>query len=260
MIGRLFRRAASFEVPRGILPQGQRVYAIGDIHGRLDLLDQLLAELRRDNAGRGPGEAMLLFLGDLIDRGPESAQVIDRAIALQRDEVFSTRFLIGNHEEVFLSSLAGDERSLKLFTKIGGRETILSYGVSEEQYNAFSYEELLEELPRLVPQAHTDFLNGFEDMIVLGDYAFVHAGVDPLEPLARQQTASLRWIRNNFLDHKGDLEKVIVHGHTISEEVEYRRHRIGLDTGAYRTGKLTAMGFEGDRHWVVDTSTVGQPA
>lgn len=105
-----------------------------------------------------------------------------------------------------------------------------------------------------VPAAHRPFLAGFGDMAIVGDYAFVHAGVRPDAPLSEQRTADLRWIRSPFLDHRGTLEKMVVHGHTVLEEVEYRTHRIGIDTGAYRTGRLTALALEADTDWVLQTA------
>lgn len=230
-----------------------RVYAVGDIHGRLDLLEQLLALIDEDCAARGPATTQLIFLGDLIDRGPESAQVVERLFQLKQSRG-DTRFLCGNHEEVFLSVLAGDEKALRFFSRIGGRETILSYGLSDDEYCALDYPGLMTALQRRVPRHHVDFLASFEDLILCGDYAFVHAGIDPDVPLPQQRSKDLRWIREPFLQFRGTLEKVIVHGHTISEEVAFAPHRIGLDTGAYATGRLTAMGFEGSERWVLSTA------
>ncbi len=254
MLRKLFKAAAPRPAkPKASLPAGQRVYAIGDIHGRLDLLRALVARIEADDSARTAAKTSLILLGDLVDRGPQSAQVIDylRDLAASRAPG-STRFLLGNHEEVFLAALE-DEKSLRFFTRIGGRETILSYGIDEDRYAALDYAELRDELRHRVPPEHVAFLNGFEDMIVLGDYVFVHAGIDPASPLAAQRPKNLRWIREEFLSHPGPLEKVVVHGHTIFDEVSYGTHRIGLDTGAYMTGNLTAMGFEGDTRWTLDT-------
>lgn len=240
--------------PIATVPQGVRIYAVGDIHGRLDLLQALLAKIEADDLARGPAETHLLFLGDLIDRGPQSAQVVERLQLLASDRPAGrTRFLLGNHEEVFLMALQGDEKALRFFTRIGGRETILSYGIDEAEYSQLDYAELLRTLIARVPQSHAAFLSDFEDLILFGDYAFVHAGIRPHEPLDRQRPKDLRWIREEFLDFQGPLEKVIVHGHTISQEVDVLPHRIGLDTGAYASDKLTAMGFEGDGRWTLQT-------
>jgi serine/threonine protein phosphatase 1 len=254
MFAQFFRRRAVDFRPEGSVPAAQRVYAIGDIHGRLDLLDALLAAIEADDARRGPAQARIIFLGDLIDRGPSSAQVVDRAMELSAGP-WNCQFLLGNHEEVFLQALSGDLKALAFFTRIGGRETIFSYGISEEEYRNSDYPELHALLIERVPASHIEFLQRFEDMIVVGDFAFVHAGVKPGQALENQRARDLRWIRSEFLDHNDGFEKIIVHGHTITEEVEVRSHRIGLDTGAYSSGKLTAMGFEGGERWVLDTTS-----
>jgi serine/threonine protein phosphatase 1 len=252
LISALSRTSTLSEGLHGAVPAGQRIYAVGDIHGRLDLLDDLLERIESDDAARGLAETHIIFLGDLVDRGPHSAQVIDRlmTLATQSNRV---SFLLGNHEEVFLKVLEGDEKALRFFLRIGGRETILSYGISQAEYDACDYAELLELVHARVPDSHATFLNGFEDLIIAGDYAFVHAGVRPDLPLEAQKPAALRWIRDEFLDHRGPFEKVIVHGHTIFDQVTLGPGRIGLDTGAYETGRLTAMGFEGTERWILQT-------
>ena len=237
-----------------VLSPAKRIYAIGDVHGRLDLLEDLLQKIGADLSARPGPASTLVFLGDLVDRGPESAQVVEYLRQLQIARApGSTRFLLGNHEEVLLAALAGDDKAFRFFCRIGGRETILSYGVDENLYADLDYSELLEAFQALVPQAHIEFLNTFEDMIVEGDYAFVHAGIDPRRPLADQRIKDLRWIRDAFIDFAGSHEKVVVHGHTIARDVEQLPNRIGLDTGAYVSGKLTAMGFEGSERWVLQT-------
>jgi serine/threonine protein phosphatase 1 len=243
------RRSAE-TAPAGAIPSGERVYAIGDIHGRLDLLDLLLASIDEDDSRRGPAHTRYIFLGDLIDRGPQSAQVIDRVRAFHAARP-STQMLLGNHEEVFALAARGDMAALKLFARIGGRETVLSYGISERDYFEAGFPELMTMLQQAVPAQDLAFLDTFDDMVIVGDYAFVHAGVRPDESLANQRVSDLRWIRDEFLDFRGALEKIVVHGHTITDDVEQRRHRIGIDTGAYRSGRLTAMGFEGSERWVL---------
>lgn len=257
MISKLFpsRRRAAEIVPT--LPEGQRVYAIGDIHGRADLLDDLLARIAADDATRGPAETSIVFLGDLVDRGPDSAGVLDRLITLA-DTHPRVRFLLGNHEEIFLGALDGEPKALRLFCRIGGRETVLSYGMAASEYERLDYEELVHRLAHLVPAAHRAFFDRFEDMVVIGDYAFVHAGVRPDTPLDQQRGGDLRWIRDPFLDHRTPLDKMVVHGHTITETIETRAHRIGIDTGAYTTGRLTALGLEGSQNWHLQTE--GTPA
>lgn len=230
------------------IPDGLRVYAIGDVHGRRDLLDALLERIDADDAQRAPLEPRLIFLGDLIDRGPDSAAVVERAITIA-DAAPHTCFLMGNHEEVFLKVLGGDLAALKFFCRIGGRETILSYGLTATEYDELDYEGLMAAVLELVPPAHRQFLARFVDMVEIGDYVFVHAGIRPDLPLAEQKPTDLRWIREPFLGSNARHEKMVVHGHTITSQVEVRSNRIGIDTGAYVTGQLTALGFEGERWW-----------
>ncbi|MFZ2996189.1 metallophosphoesterase [Sphingobium sp.] len=254
MIRRLFSAfaAAPIDAPRGLVPDGQRIYAVGDIHGRLDLLDDLLDRIAADERTRPVSAVSLIFLGDLIDRGPQSAQVVQRLLDLSRDHA-GVRFLMGNHEEVFLKALAGEQGALSFFLRIGGDATMLSYGVEEAQLAGADPAALHALMQAHVPADHGAFIEKFEDMIVIGDYAFVHAGVSPRVPFARQSTSALRWVRDEFLNHGKALEKIVVHGHTISEDVEQAIHRVGLDTGAYASGRLTAMGFESDARWVIQT-------
>ena len=225
-----------------IVPEGERYYVLGDIHGRADLLDAMIAAVEQDDAARPPAATTVVLLGDLVDRGPDSAGVIDRVMAWQEER--QVRCLAGNHEEMFLGAFE-DQAILRQFVKHGGRETILSYGINKARYASLTMDELFAELPHLVPTAHRDFLRGLEDVIVAGDYAFVHAGIDPALPLEEQVGSALRWIRQPFLDHAAAHSHVVVHGHTITEDVEERHNRIGIDTGAYRTGRLTALILEG---------------
>lgn len=250
----LRRRTRQGSASSATVPHGQRVYAIGDIHGRLDLLDLLLDRIARDDRARGPAESHLILLGDLVDRGPDSAAVVDRAIELERTRPH-THFLLGNHEEVFLKAIDGDLKAMAFFARIGGKETILSYGISDEAYRDTDYAQLLELWRAHVPPEHIAFLNRCGDMLVFGDYAFVHAGLRPGRPLDQQKPSDLRWIRDEFLDHQEGFEKIVVHGHTIAEEVEMLPHRIGLDTGAYLSGKLSAMGFEGTERWILQAAS-----
>ncbi|WP_338061673.1 metallophosphoesterase [Sphingomonas panacisoli] len=194
----------------------------------------------------------LIFLGDLVDRGPDSAGVVERVRKLAASDV-DVRVLMGNHEEVFLAAVRGDLPALRFCCRIGGRETMISYGISQEEYERLDYAELAERLTEIVPAEHTDFIAGFEDVIVAGDYAFVHAGIRPNVAIAEQRQKDMRWIREPFLDYEGTFEAFVVHGHTILEDIDERSNRIGIDTGAYVTGKLTALGLEGADRWVLQT-------
>lgn len=253
MVLKLFKRAIQPAAAEACVPAGVRVYAIGDIHGRLDLLDDLLFRIEADDQSRGDGiETQLIFLGDLVDRGPNSAGVVQRALEL-KESGRPVRFLMGNHEEVFLKAMQGSREALRFLVKIGGRATILSYGVSAEEYDALDYDDLADLVAARVPQAHIDFIAGFENQIQVGDYLFVHAGIRPRVPLEEQTGGDLRWIRQEFLDFRGDHGLVVVHGHTITEDVEERPNRIGIDTGAFASGKLTALGLEGGERWFLST-------
>lgn len=259
MLGRLFRKAAP---PRALpaVPPGERVYAIGDIHGNLDLLSDLIRKIDADSAARSPARTTIIFLGDLVDRGPDSAGVIEAAMGLaQNGDGPTVRFLKGNHEEVFQRAASGDERALRHFIRMGGRETILSYPISEPDYDELTIEELAQRLLTLVPRAHVDFVTDFENCIVIGDYAFVHAGIKPGVPVAQQKTGDLRWIREGFINDNSPHDKMIVHGHTIFDEVDMQPNRIGVDTGAYRTGRLSALGLEGTDRWVLQATGEAHP-
>lgn len=234
------------------VPAGQRVYAVGDIHGRADLLDSLLARIEEDAAGRGAAETMVVFLGDLVDRGPDSRGVVERLIAFSRGPVPS-RFLMGNHEEVFLRALTGDIKALKFLLRIGGRATVLSYGVNDAEYRELDFEGLAAHLRDKVPEEHVRFLSSFEEMIEVGDYLFVHAGIRPGIDVDAQRASDLRWIRDDFLQHRNSFGKLVIHGHSITEDVDIQSNRIGIDTGAYESGRLTAIGLEGAERWFLST-------
>lgn len=234
------------------IPEGQRVYAIGDIHGRDDLFAELLDLIRADNAARGPARVTLILLGDLVDRGPQSAEVVERAIRL-RDEFGDLRLLIGNHEECFLAALSGDVRQLRYFMRIGGDATVASYWNSDLKLDEATFEEVTERFPAMVPTAHVNFLTSGEDVVEIGDYAFVHAGIRPGVALEKQIRSDLRWIRGDFLNDKRDHGAMVVHGHSIQEEVDEWPNRIGIDTGAYKSGVLTALAIEGSERRYLKT-------
>ncbi len=239
------------EVPH--VPRGYRAYAVGDIHGRLDLLDRLLAAVEEDLDRRPSRKAMLVFLGDLIDRGPDSRGVVER-LRTYRHEVLRPYFLAGNHEEVLLRLLAGERGILSNWLKYGGAECLLSYGVDPEALAEVSERAALAVIKEAIPADHIRFISSFADTLKLGDFLFVHAGIRPGIDLSLQNQSDLRWIRSQFLDHEGDHGFVVVHGHTISDAVDSRPNRIGIDTGAYRTGILTALALEGSERWTLDTS------
>ncbi|OYX60300.1 MAG: serine/threonine protein phosphatase [Novosphingobium sp. 32-60-15] len=239
------------EVLQASIPDGQRVYAIGDIHGRLDLFEQLLTLIEADDAARGQADTQLVLLGDLIDRGPDSCGVVERAIALlQRGNV---RVLAGNHEEMMLKSLDDDE-TLRHFLRHGGKETLFSYGLSPREYAQAKLPLLRERMNELVPAAHIEFIKAMEDQIICGDYLFVHAGIRPGVPLDQQAVSDLRWIRGEFLEYANPHSHLVVHGHTIADDPVVSHNRIGIDTGAFASGRLTALGLEGGQHWFLSAA------
>ncbi|UZW53655.1 metallophosphoesterase [Sphingobium sp. JS3065] len=229
-----------------------RVYAIGDIHGRDDLFAELLDRIAQDDAHRPPLPRLLILLGDLVDRGPQSAQVVERAMELARSDEH-VRFIKGNHEEMFIAAARGSAQAARYFRRLGGVETLASYGLAADESAAMNDEALAQWMLTHISRAHVDFLDDFPDMLPLGDYLFVHAGVRPRIALDAQIPGDLRWIRGDFLNHRRHFGKMIVHGHNISEDVDVQPNRIGIDTGAFRTGRLTAIGLEEDRRWFLQT-------
>jgi serine/threonine protein phosphatase 1 len=252
----LFKR-----ITRGLLtaetpaPRGQsgcRAYAVGDIHGRLDLLDMMLHRIEEDRAGRPPKKTFIIFLGDFIDRGPDSAGVVER-LRSYRPPGARPIFLAGNHEEVLMRILAGDKAILPSWLKFGGAECVSSYGISADRLKQMDEDAAVRHLRAQIPQTHQQFLEGLADTFRFGDYLFVHAGIRPGVAIEAQDRADLRWIREPFLSDSKEHGFVVVHGHTIVEAVEERSNRIGIDTGAYQTGVLTILGIEDDQRWFMAT-------
>ena len=248
-IGRLFANSRPARPPQ--VPDGYRIYAVGDVHGCDELLGELLERIEIDHAARVPAGAVLVFLGDLIDRGPSSAAVVER---LRTYEFAGGRvvFLAGNHEEVLLRILDGDERVIPDWLQFGGAECLASYGVDAAQLRRMEPQRALQAIRSAIPERHAAFLRSFDDTFRAGDYLFVHAGIRPGVPLDEQLRSDLRWIREPFLADRADHGFVVVHGHTIRPEVEEQSNRIGIDTGAYRFGKLTALGLEGSDRWRIE--------
>lgn len=244
---RIFRRDPA-QLPA--IGAGQRVYAIGDVHGRLDLLTELCRAIEADDRARGSNDTTVIFLGDLIDRGPDSSGVLRLARAWSASR--KVRFILGNHEEMFLLSFE-EAQALSGFLRYGGRETLASFGINSDSFGHIPFEDAQAELTRAVPLDDLTFIRTFETAIRVGDYHFVHAGVRPNVALDEQDSQECRWIREPFLSHKGDHGKHVVHGHTISEDVELKNNRTGIDTGAYRTGKLTAICLEGTSKRILQT-------
>ena len=239
------------------LPSGYLLYAVGDIHGRDDLLGELLAKVAADAAARPDAQRILVFLGDLIDRGPQSSQVVER-LRSWRPERTRLVFLTGNHEEVLLRVLAGEATLVGDWLRFGGRECLASYGVDAARLRRMAPTRVVALVRDAIPPAHADFLRSFDDSFRAGDYLFVHAGIRPGIALAEQARMDLRWIREPFLSSAEDHGSVVVHGHTIRDQVEERANRIGIDTGAYRSGILTAIGLQGEERWYIQASAAGE--
>jgi serine/threonine protein phosphatase 1 len=217
---------------------------VGDIHGRCDLLESMLIKIeKRCRSDRE--RPLVIFLGDYVDRGPQSSLVLERLLEIERLG-WRARFIAGNHEEAMVRFLSTPLAGLSWF-EYGGRETAKSYGVEAPRRDAAASEWLTfhASLSKAIPEAHKRFLWGLEDSVEVGDYLFVHAGVDPGRPLSAQTPRDLRWIRGRFLQNTRWLGKVIVHGHTPSEEPYSDELRIGVDTGGYKTGLLTAVLLQG---------------
>jgi serine/threonine protein phosphatase 1 len=230
------------------LPPGLAVYAIGDIHGRLDALDRLLALIDEDRHAVRAEDVTLIFLGDYVDRGPDSPGVIDRLLEISARGV-RTRFLLGNHEAALLAFLQ-DPSTGGAWLSYGGANTLLAYGVCWEDVNAADgnpecLERLSASLDRILPDEHRAFLVNLEWSVSIGDYHFVHAGVRPGVPLDRQDINDLLWIRVPFLESEAFHGKVVVHGHTIVSRPVFLPNRVAVDTGAFATGRLTAACFRG---------------
>jgi serine/threonine protein phosphatase 1 len=230
---------------RARLPDGRRIYAVGDIHGCAQLLAGIFDRIDDDVKRRPASKVIQVFLGDYIDRGPEPRQVIDLLIARQRDA--NVVLLKGNHEDCAIRFLS-DPKTLTQWKNIGGLSTVASYGVAAADYRAASSQQAIADaLRQSMPATHLSFLHRLALSFTCGDFFFAHAGVRPGIALEKQSPQDLLWIRDDFLCHEESFGKVVVHGHTPSHEPVIRPNRINIDTGAYATGRLTCLVLEGDR-------------
>ena len=225
--------------------EAARIYAIGDIHGRLDLLERAIVAIERDVEEHGAA-ALTVTLGDYIDRGPASRGVLDRLAV----NPFPTPYvaLKGNHEAI-MESFLEDPATGPHWRELGGLETLHSYGISVGRFMmGGNFEDAALALRAALKPSHTGFLQSLKTSHSHGRYFLCHAGVRPGVPLDRQDERDLLWIRGEFLNSDADFGKIVVHGHTPGEEPDVRPNRINIDTAAFATGRLTCIALEPDGH------------
>lgn len=254
MLLNFLRRSKTGESPREAwVPKGVRVYAVGDIHGRADLLTALHDDIFKDAAARPGYTDCLVYLGDYIDRGLESRRVLD-IVAVPPPPGFGTIHLRGNHEQAILDFLENPDKA-RYWLDYGGAQTLFSYGIHlpAGPSDARMRTEIRDSLLATMPKAHLSFLRHLRHAIAIGDYLFVHAGIKPGVPIAEQSPGDMLWIRTEFLTSREDFGKIVVHGHTISHFPDLRPNRIGIDTGAFASGRLTCLVLEENRHRFLST-------
>jgi serine/threonine protein phosphatase 1 len=243
-------------LPGARTPEGLRLYAIGDVHGRTDLLAGMHLRIARDLDRRPVDDWRVIHLGDYIDRGPDSAGVL--ALLLEYQDQHHAEFLAGNHDLFLIDFLADPEGAdFDLWMDNGGAKTLDSFGIDGRAAaftnNERSRRRICNQMTETMPPGLTGFLGDLSLLLIYGDYAFVHAGISPGVPLEEQSTKDLTWIREPFLSSEIDHGSVVVHGHTPVEAVEVRPNRIGIDTGAVFTGNLTCLVLEGAERALLGT-------
>ena len=237
---------------RPSIPQGRRVYAIGDIHGEINLLRDLLVQVSVDNQKRGPAQTTLVFLGDFIDRGDGAAQLLHMFAELRDPNVV---VLKGNHEAALVEVYRGDKEALTFWLGFGGKATMAGLGIDQTVLASASTASIFPRLQASLERSVVDWLADLPHSWTLGDYFFVHAGIRPGIKLSKQDQDDLLWIRKPFLVSRRRHEKVIVHGHTIEPTLpRLGGNRIGIDTGAHEHGCLTALGLEDDTQWLIQST------
>lgn len=253
MIGKFFGRASGRQPRRAPqLPEGLRVYAVGDIHGCAHLLDMLHGLIETDLRDRPPAEVRIIYLGDYIDRGPDSAGVLERLSQLPPAGIGRV-LLKGNHEDM-LGNFLTDPNVGSAWRQLGGLETLLSYRIDvNDVLGRVGFGGLAAELKKRMPPSHVQMLSTLQTSVSFGDYFFCHAGARPGVTLERQDPHDLMWIRHEFLGSSHDFGKTVVHGHSPVERPDVRPNRIDIDTGAYATGRLTALVLEGGGHRFLST-------
>jgi serine/threonine protein phosphatase 1 len=238
--------------PPAAFPQ-DRIYAIGDIHGRCDLFGQLMEGIRQDCAERPPEgkQVRLIVLGDFIDRGDHSRAMIE--LLRRASTLPGMTVLMGNHESCLVDCASGRLDPRDGWLDFGGDATLRSFGIDPPAPGEDAF-DFAERLVAGVGADTIDWLKGLPLSERSGDFFFCHAGVRPGVPLDRQIPEDLLWIRDSFLESRRSHGKVVVHGHSITDDVDVAENRIGVDTGAYASGKLTALAIDGDRLWRLSTT------
>lgn len=234
---------------RPSLPPGVRIYAIGDIHGRIDLLDELFIRIETDIAAHPSISPAFVFLGDYIDRGASSRETINRLIAW--GEIYHSIFLKGNHELLLLQCL-DDSRFFDRWMRLGGLQTMMSYDVATDLMRG-DVDKLQQFLRSALPDTHLRFFRNLQGSFSCGDFFFAHAGVKPAIGLEQQREEDLLWIRKEFFSCNEDFGKIVVHGHTPALQIEVQSNRINIDTGAYATNCLTCLVIQDNVLSVIDT-------
>ena len=239
--------------PNWRIAKGERIYAIGDIHGCADLFAALMSLIRRDNASRPQARTRIIILGDVVDRGPDSKALVDRLVKYSGS---SKRFSVlkGNHEQTMLAALSGDLAAAEMWIKFGGDATLISWGVESDLIEKASTPVIMFRARQCIPPDVLQWMRRLRLYIQSGNVLFVHAGLRSGVPLRKQDPQDLMWIRHESIDDTIHHPLLVVHGHTIWEDGPHvQANHIGIDTGAYRTGRLTALGFEGGSVWSLAT-------
>ena len=223
------------------MPDGEIVYAIGDVHGCFQSMIDLLDKIEADRLSRKEEKSTVVFLGDLIDRGPSSREVLDYLMNYFPNWT-NVAFLRGNHEEVMLDVLSGNISAMRSWFDFGGKECARSYGVENFGQLQINPDHIMMSLQRCVPKEHLKFLDSFSDAFAFGDYLLVHAGIKPRVAIEDQSPYDMRWIRSSFLDYKKPHPVKVVHGHSVVDDgPENHNNRIAVDTGAHKGRPLTAV-------------------
>ncbi len=239
--------------------EADAIYAVGDVHGRLDLLEEIEQMIVADIASSGGSKPVICYLGDYVDRGPHSAGVIDRLTSHTQDGM-ERIYLKGNHEDRMLAFLENPHECGPAWAKFGGREALESYGVHLPDAGQEDWGRIYDEFRALLPERHLRFLNQLRLAARWRDFLFVHAGLSPLADLAQQPARDLIWIRDAFINSSRDWGVRVIHGHVIVEEVAFRPNRIGIDTGAYKSGVLTCLVVAPDKLRILQTAPESRPA